>query len=571
VITSVYSQPYVTLFQWKLFGTREQGQSVLHDGQLTLTKNLTVPSIGPSVTNTRHVVPKRHKLVLEFDTSTNPTDLTTVNDTSEMGNDGTLRGNAYYSIGDKAFVFDGSGDYVDTGVISPSMAGARPHSMSAWFKTNATSLQYVTCLGEKNGTTTDRRFSSIRVNGNALQFWQYSNDLTKSNVIRVGEWYHAVAVYIGGGTSQSTMLMYLNGEQITSWDIDTTDGNNLGLVSPSFAVGEDIGRSNYYFNGQISKPTLYDTALTAGDVKTLYDMGRGDSYHVTNFQNTLVGINLGNGQAPRSALDVRDKIYAESSSVQTFTGQHICFPDESMEKGLIVSAKKNKFVKLNGLATGKSAITIDESLPIVSLSNVSQDKACFGVVSKMEESNAAYRTEITGGLVSESVKIVGDNRAIVNSVGEGAIWVVDTNGPLESGDYITTSNVAGYGQKQDSEFLANYSVAKITMDCDFTASNVAVQTIKREQTGTRIITEDAWNQLVEYDRYSNVEDEITTYYQIQRGENVLDDNGQLQFEDKTGATEEPYERRFLTTDGTQTDEANAVHIAAFVGCTYHCG
>jgi len=558
----------------RFFGTREQlppKQSVLHDGQLTLTKNLTVPSIGPSVTNTRHVVPRRHKLVLEFDTSTNPTDLTTVNDTSEMGNDGTLRGNAYYSIGDKAFVFDGSGDYVDTGVISPSMAGARPHSMSAWFKTNATSLQYVTCLGEKNGTATDRRFSSIRVNGNALQFWQYSNDLTKSNVIHVGLWYHAVAVYIGGGTSQSTMLMYLNGEQITSWDIDTTDGNNLGLVSPSFAVGEDIGRSNYYFNGQISKPTLYDTALTAGDVKTLYDMGRGDSYHVTNFQNTLVGINLGNGRAPRSALDVRDQIYARTTTIDTFTGQHICFPDESMEKGLIVSAKKNKFVKLNGLATGKSAITIDESLPIVSLSNVVQDKACFGVVSKMEESNAAYRTEITGGLVSESVKIVGDNRAIVNSVGEGAIWVVDTNGPLESGDYITTSNVAGYGQKQDSEFLANYSVAKITMDCDFTASNVAVQTIKREETGTRIITEDAWNQLVEYDRYSNVEDEITTYYQIQRGENVLDDNGQLQFEDKTGATEEPYERRFLTTDGTQTDEANAVHIAAFVGCTYHCG
>jgi len=421
----------------------------------------------------------------------------------------------------------------------------------------------------------------------------------------------------------------------------------LGSYGPSLS-GE--------INADFSNVKFYNAALTVGDVKTLYDMGRGDSYHVTNFQNTLVGINLGNGRAPRSALDVRDKIYAESSSVQTFTGQHICFPDESMEKGLIVSAKKNKFVKLNGLATGKSAITIDESLPIVSLSNVAQDKACFGVVSKMEESNAAYRTEITGGLVSESVKIAGDNRAIVNSVGEGAIWVVNTGGSLESGDYITTSNVAGYGQKQDGAGLMNYTVAKITMDCDFTASNVAVQTIKREETGTRTITEDTWNQLVDYDRSSNTETqysntlvssaytdqpgytprevttimdytdgsnlistaewsnlesniqntyqsntfteivdytkfvnlsewsnltaetqatyseaEITTYYQIQRGENVLDENGQLQWEDKTGATEAPYEKRFLAADGTQTDEANAVHIAAFVGCTYHCG
>jgi hypothetical protein len=287
------------------------------------------------------------------------------------------------------------------------------------------------------------------------------------------------------------------------------------------------------------------------------------SYYLTN-EDSFLNINNAN-------LKVSGKIYAESSTTQTFTGQHICFPDEEAAgKGLIVSARKNQFVKLNGLAIGKSAITIDESLPIVSLSKVAQDKTCFGVVSKLEPSNEVYRTEIIGGLISESIKIAGDNRIVVNSVGEGAIWVVNTNGPLESGDYITTSNVAGYGQKQDDDVLHNFTVAKITMDCDFTGSNVAVQTIKREQTGTQIITEDAWNQLVEYDRYSNVEDGITVYYQ-RLFENVLDVNGQLQWEDKTGATEASYERRFLAADGQQTDEANADHIAAFVGCTYHCG
>ena len=54
--------------------------------------------------------------------------------------------------------------------------------------------------------------------------------------------------------------------------------------------------------------------------------------------------------------------------------------------------------------------------------------------------------------------------------------------------------------------------------------------------------------------------------------NVLDEHGQLQWEDDpSGATEKAYKIRYLTADGTQTDEANAVHIAAFVGCTYHCG
>jgi hypothetical protein len=287
------------------------------------------------------------------------------------------------------------------------------------------------------------------------------------------------------------------------------------------------------------------------------------SYYLTN-EDSFLNINNAN-------LKVSGKIYAESSTTQTFTGQHICFPDEEAAgKGLIVSARKNQFVKLNGLAIGKNAITIDESLPIVSLSKVAQDKTCFGVVSKLEPPNEVYRTEIIGGLISESKKISGDNRIVVNSVGEGAIWVVNTNGPLESGDYITTSNVAGYGQKQDDDVLHNFTVAKITMDCDFTGSNVAVQTIKREQTGTQIITEDAWNQLVEYDRYSSVEDGITVYYQ-RLFNNVLDVNGQLQWESLERVSEASYERRFLAADSTQTDEANADHIAAFVGCTYHCG
>src|SRR6056300_132594 len=68
---------------------------------------------------------------------------------------------------------------------------------------------------------------------------------------------------------------------------------------------------------------------------------------------------------------------------------------------------------------------------------------------------------------------------MISAVGEGAIWVVNTAGSLESGDYITTSNVAGYGQKQDSEFLANYTVAKITMDCDFEPATQPIQRIKR--------------------------------------------------------------------------------------------
>ena len=59
------------------------------------------------------------------------------------------------------------------------------------------------------------------------------------------------------------------------------------------------------------------------------------------------------------------------------------------------------------------------------------------------------------------------NRLYINGIGEGGIWVCNTNGNFENGDYIQSSNVTGYGEKQDDDLLHNYSVGKITMDVDF--------------------------------------------------------------------------------------------------------
>ena len=73
-----------------------------------------------------------------------------------------------------------------------------------------------------------------------------------------------------------------------------------------------------------------------------------------------------------------------------------------------------------------------------------------------------------GNWGSMSEKPEGDDRLIINSVGEGAIMVCDINGNLENGDYITTSEIPGIGMKQNDDLLHNYTVAKIVQDCDFT-------------------------------------------------------------------------------------------------------
>tara|TARA_B100000073_G_scaffold232658_1_gene194409 strand:- start:3574 stop:4644 length:1071 start_codon:yes stop_codon:yes gene_type:complete len=312
-----------------------------------------------------------------------------------------------------------------------------------------------------------------------------------------------------------------------------------------------------------------------------------------------------------------------------FTGQHrtfvkdVPFTQAPDLEGLIVSADQNKYIKMSGsVEAGSNAITTNESLPVVTVSTKVNDKKCFGVISASEDPDT--REEAYGNFVSISEKEFGDTRVYINSAGEGAVWVTNINGNLESGDYITTSNVAGYGMRQDDDILHNYTVAKITMDCDFAPATQPVQQIVKElsnvnywvKTTYKDVTLEQYSNLTEENRqtvtttrYSNEEGEIspgeysnlesnvqatyseietTTYQQIERTEskiekdgytlevreelvNVLDEHGQFQWEDHPTVTEKAYKIRYLTSDGQITDESNAVHIAAFVGCTYHCG
>ena len=296
------------------------------------------------------------------------------------------------------------------------------------------------------------------------------------------------------------------------------------------------------------------------------------------------------------------------NSQLNFTGQHRTFVKDTptsqldTKEGLIVSADQNEFVKMSGgVAYGKDAITINESLPLVSLSIKSNDKKCFGVLSTTEDPE--IRKEVHGNFASNMSKEDGDTRVYVNSVGEGAIWVTNINGTLESGDYITTSNVAGYGMKQDDDILHNYTVAKILMDCDFNPVTQPKRIIRKESRmidywiryGDVKITEEEYQTLPETKR-KIVEDvhyridqmevmkedpEKDTFVYEQREEmvNVLNEHGEFQWED-TDEVEPTYNIRYLLPDGTQISEEDyttklsaneEVYISAFVGCTYHCG
>ena len=79
------------------------------------------------------------------------------------------------------------------------------------------------------------------------------------------------------------------------------------------------------------------------------------------------------------------------------------------------------------------------------------------------------------GVISSKLN---NNQIIVNSLGEGGIWITNTNGNLNNGDYIQTSDIEGLGEKQDNNILYNYTIAKILHDCNFDINNNNYNTIK---------------------------------------------------------------------------------------------
>ncbi len=141
-------------------------------------------------------------------------------------------------------------------------------------------------------------------------------------------------------------------------------------------------------------------------------------------------------------------------------------------------------------ATGNLNVTgstLDLAWPEVTVTTTQKDKAVMGVYSDIKPgsgsnwvgpwNNKSAVSSSTGdwgtghnmhGL--DPVKPALD----YNAVGEGMMLVTDTNGNIETGDYICSSTRTGHGEKQDDDLLHNYTVAKATQPYNFaSASNDA--------------------------------------------------------------------------------------------------
>ena len=297
---------YVGIDEWRILGTREQGASTLHNGELSLTRNLTVPRIGPPLD--ADDTPRRDRLVVEYNTTTNPTENGVVKDTSGRGLDGLTYDGATYDATEKALVFDGSNDFVfqnDVGLTSV-------FSISFWVKLKSKAVALAGI-----GTYASNQTCTFYISSTQFQVIGYNNDNYWAYDFPLNTWVHACVTYNGGGfTTLGNTRLYINGVEASGTKTTylgggATTSTTIAFPSPcNLYMGRMQGGSPNYASCSESNLKLYDVALTADEVKLLYDMGRCDEgSHVVNFSKTRVGIGLGDGEAPQAALDVRGDIY----------------------------------------------------------------------------------------------------------------------------------------------------------------------------------------------------------------------------------------------------------------------
>jgi hypothetical protein len=231
------------------------------------------------------------------------------------------------------------------------------------------------------------------------------------------------------------------------------------------------------------------------------------------------------------------------------------------------------------------------------------------------------------GVISDIKTETNDSEFLINYRGDSKVWVINVEN-IQAGDYITTSNVPGYATKQDGDTLKNYTVAKSSIDCDFIPpmiykkhpvqttimvsrwkkhSNVTVSESTyltlpediRDINSKSVYTLTSDNSVIlSQDDYEKLGPESNLYTETTKLEYIykstqykdfdprgsddwieesvsktfdsLDENGQIIWEN-TGTQLPKYPIKYITIDGTETDQQNATYTAALIDCSIVCG
>jgi hypothetical protein len=222
-----------------------------------------------------------------------------------------------------------------------------------------------------------------------------------------------------------------------------------------------LGGTNYSFAGESYWPTTGYTNSSAllNVPQPAGGLGAGAAFAYRNSLNTLTAeIQIARGTY---------SAYTFVGSFGPFTGAH----DALLEK--------NTTYEIGDIVVDYEVInksSINDVITTVKLSSQANQKSVLGVISSLQDSHvpttlSTYDTESNSRIIASQFQSVMDSNDVlsINSLGEGCINVCGENGPIEIGDYITTSSIPGKGMKQDDDLMRNYTVAKARESVTFSS------------------------------------------------------------------------------------------------------
>ncbi len=191
---------------------------------------------------------------------------TTAYDRSGAGNIGTLTNGPSITEGKmgQALSFDGSNDYVS---VATAPVTASPLTLTAWIKTTASGVPLSMLNSSASpwygfyiGVTSGTSVSCSSVNNNVFT--------SSTSSMTAGQWQFVACVM----SSTTSRTVYVNGSAGTT---DTTSSTVTTLPN-TVTVGATNHTSAFdnFFTGSIDEVRVYNRALSASEIQSLYNMGR---------------------------------------------------------------------------------------------------------------------------------------------------------------------------------------------------------------------------------------------------------------------------------------------------------
>jgi hypothetical protein len=187
-----------------------------------------------------------------------------------------------------AMSFDGISSYIEI-PDAADLNFTTQMSVEAWINPSGHVGQFDPVV--KKGSAAQTGGFSLEFSGNTIVFWVYLQNIGWRSAVGTSipnyQWTHVAGTYDG-----QRIHIYVNGQEIGT---GTQVVGVIGSVSPSLSIAKDLSNAGRYYKGLIDEVTVYNAALNANEVLSIFNngsFGKGSSsLRVLTSTPILAGLN----------------------------------------------------------------------------------------------------------------------------------------------------------------------------------------------------------------------------------------------------------------------------------------